>query len=159
MSEFKVKIVTLQPMRVATFWGFGEQPETIAFEKMEKWAESRNIRDALRKRRVFGFNNPDPHPGTPNYGYEVWVEIGMDEELNEEIPAKDFSGGLYAVARCEIPEGKYEIIGETWRRLVTWREESGYRYGSSQWLEQSIASDKPGIEFALDLHLPIAPQR
>ena len=55
-----------------------------------------------------------------------------------------------------MPQGKYEVIGETWKKLVAWREDSHYKCGLYQWLEQSLPSDSPEIEFILDLHLPIA---
>lgn len=156
MNDIEVRIVKLEHMRVASIWGFGEQPENIAFQKLEEWASSRGIRENPDKHRIYGFNNPDPHPGSPNYGYEIWVEVGPDEEPAEDVRILGFDGGLYAVARCEIPAGHYDAIGETWKKLVTWREDSEYQYGRSQWLEQSIVSDKPGIELILDLHLPIA---
>jgi DNA gyrase inhibitor GyrI len=156
MSDFEVRIVKLQPMRVVSIWGFGEQPEISAFEKLSAWAGPRGIMENPEKHRVFGFNNPDPHPGSPNYGYEIWVEVGPEVEPADGVRILGFSGGLYAVARCAVPEGQYDVIGATWKKLVTWREDSNYRSGNSQWLEQSNNSDAPGIEFVLDLHLPIA---
>jgi hypothetical protein len=42
-----------------------------------------------------------------------------------------------------------------WKALVAWREESAYTCDSHQWLERSVATDDLGIEFVLDLHLPI----
>jgi AraC family transcriptional regulator len=156
MNEIEVRIVELEPMRVASIWGFGQEPETIAFAKLEEWAGPRGIRENPGKHRIFGFNNPNPYPGTPNYGYEIWVEVGAEVEPVDDVRILDFDGGHYAVARCEIPEGEYDVIGATWKKLVAWREDSEYKCGHYQWLEQSIASDTPGIEFVLDLHLPIA---
>ena len=34
MSELEVRIVYLEPMRVATFHGFGASPELLAWEKL-----------------------------------------------------------------------------------------------------------------------------
>ena len=81
MSEIEVRIIKLDPMRVASIWGFGEQPENIAFQKLEPWATSRGIRNNPDEHRIFGFNNPDPHPGSPNYGYEIWVEVDAEERI------------------------------------------------------------------------------
>ena len=65
-------------------------------------------------------------------------------------------GGLYAVTRCEVPKGDFDVIGKTWKRLVAWREDSPYNCGAHQWLEQSLPEDHPDLEFVLDLYLPIA---
>jgi DNA gyrase inhibitor GyrI len=156
MSDLEVRIVELQPMRVASAWGFGKEPEGIAFSKLNKWARPKGFLDDPQKHRIFGFNNPDPSPGSPNYGYEVWIEVGPEVEPEGDIRIVSFRGGLYAVTRCEVPKGDFEVIGATWKQLVTWREDSKYKYGPYQWLEQSIVTDNPGLEFILDLFMPIA---
>ncbi|NIW49114.1 MAG: MerR family transcriptional regulator, partial [Gammaproteobacteria bacterium] len=68
MSELPVRIVKLEPMTIASTYGFGEQPEIEAWEKLLSWA--REIGLSLKDHRFFGFNNPNPSPGSPNYGYE-----------------------------------------------------------------------------------------
>jgi hypothetical protein len=73
MREIEVRIVKLEPMRVASVWGFGQEPEGITYNKLD-----------------------------------------------------------------------------------VWREDSKYKWGHTQWLEENIPSDSPGIEFVLDLYLPIA---
>ena len=40
MSEIEVRIIKLEPMRVACTYGFGEQPELQAWSKMLAWAKS-----------------------------------------------------------------------------------------------------------------------
>lgn len=156
MSEIDVRIVKLDPMRVASVWGFGEQPELIAWQKLEEWAGPVGLRDDPEKHRVFGFNNPNPTPASPNYGYELWIEVDPTVEPKGDVRIVDFGGGQYAVTRCEVPEGQYEVIGETWKKLVAWREDSAYKCGRFQWLEESVPVELPGIEFVLDLYLPIA---
>lgn len=156
MSELEVRIVELAPIRVASFLGFGESPEEKAWAKLLPWARSKGLLEDREQHRLFGFNNPSPSPGSPNYGYEVWIELdpGVEPEGAEEIV--DFEGGLYAVTRCEVPKGQFEVIGDMWKELVTWREDSKYKCGHHQWLEESLPIDKPGTEFTLDLYLPIA---
>ncbi|MBN2500529.1 MAG: GyrI-like domain-containing protein [Anaerolineales bacterium] len=153
MSELEVKIVKLEPMRVVSFHGFGEEPENIAFQKLREWAEPKGLLDDPLKNRVFGFNNPDPSPGSPNYGYEVWIEIEASMEVEEGLTVKEFGGGLYGVTRVV----GVEHIGPGWGKLVAWRESSSHRCASHQWVEQSLT---PGIvpeeEITLDLHIPIA---
>jgi AraC family transcriptional regulator len=156
MSDFEVRIVELKPMRVASFLGFGESPETIAWDKLMAWARPRGLLDDLEKHRKFGFNNPNPSPGSPNYGYEAWIVVESDREAEADEKVLDVDGGLYAVTRCEVPTGKFEVIGATWKSLVAWREDGHYQCGTHQWLEEMLPDSPPDTEFVLDLYLPIA---
>jgi DNA gyrase inhibitor GyrI len=159
MADLDVRIIKLNPMRVASLYGFGEQPEYEAWEKLVAWGEPRGYLDEHKKHRtrIFGFNNPDPSPGSPNYGYEVWVTIGPEVKPEGDVKIKQFDGGLYAVTRCPIRGGNFDVIGDTWKKLVAWREDSKYECGHFQWLEETIHEEglKEG-EFTLDLYLPIA---
>ncbi len=157
MSELDVRIVELEPLRVASVWGFGASPEDEAWKMLNAWAEPKGLLDEPEKHRIFGFNNPNPSSSSPNYGYELWIEVGPDMEPEDDVRILDFDGGLYAVTRCEVPKGKYEVIGEIWKKLVTWREDSQYTCGTHQWLEKTVPmGEAKGLEFILDLYLPIA---
>jgi DNA gyrase inhibitor GyrI len=151
MSEQDVKIVKLEPIRVICFNGFGEGPEGQALEKLYAWATAHG-----KSGRVFGYNNPNPAPGSPNYGYDAWMVV--DESVGAEGEARiiDFPGGMYAVKRCPVTEPWNDIPG-TWQKLVRWRENSRYREASHQWLEEHIAPVGEAGEnsFTLDLFLPI----
>ena len=154
MNEIEAQIVKLEPMRVASVHGFGQSPEHQAWDKLIAWAGPKGLLDDLEKHRIFGFNNPNPSPGSPNYGYEFWIVVGPDVEPEGDVRIVDFRGGLYAVARCEGAGS----IGQTWQELVAWREDSKYRGGSHQWLEEHIGPvDVPQDEgtMVLDLYLPI----
>ena len=155
MDQIDVHFETLPPMRVASFWGFGEQPEASAWEKLNAWAGPRGFLGDLLAYPIFGFNNPNPSIGSPKYGYELWMRVGAEVEPEGDMRTVEFEGGHFAVLRCEVPTGKYEVITESWGRLVAWVEDSKYRIGCNQCLERSAPSETPGIEFALDLMLPI----
>jgi len=158
MSDIDVRIVALPPMRVASFWGFGPEPEGLAWEKLNAWARPRGMLEDADKHPLFGFNNPDPSPGSPNYGYEVWIQVESQVQPDGagEPRIEAFDGGLYAVTRCEVPKAGFDVIGRTWKRLVAWREDSPYRCGAHQWLERSVPTARQDLEFVLDLYLPIA---
>ncbi|KAA3657635.1 MAG: AraC family transcriptional regulator [Chloroflexi bacterium] len=156
MSALNVQIVKLDKMRVASVLGFGPSPEEEAWKQLDAWAKSKGFRDKPEQHPIFGFNNPDPSPGSPNYGYELWMKVGSAVEPEGNVRVQDFAGGLYAVARCEVPKGNFDVIGKTWQQLVTWREDSKYKSGQHQWLEKSVAFDASVLEFALDLYIPIA---
>jgi len=107
MSKLDVKIVTLPPMRVMCFNGFGPSPEGQAYTKTRDWLKAKGLREDGKERRFFGYDNPSPAPGSPNYGYDVWVTV--DETVTAEMGGRiiDFPGGLYAVTRVDAgPKGE-----------------------------------------------------
>jgi len=156
MSDVDIKIAKIEPMRVASVWGFGHSPEELAWEKLQAWAGPKNLLDKSEKYRIFGFNNPNPSAGSPNYGYELWLEVDLETEPEADVRIVDFQGGAYAVARCEVPEGDYSVINLAWKQLAIWRENSQFKPASHQWLEEFIPIELPGIELVIDLHIPIA---
>ncbi len=153
MSNLDVRIVKLEPMRMASAYGFGASPEEIAHKKMNAFLKSRGLLDGYgTKRRHFGFNNPDPSAGSPNYGYEIWTEIGPEVEPEGDIRIVDFCGGLYAVTRFE----NLENIGRIWKELVRWREGSPYKPAHHQWLENlHNPLERDPAKYVFDLYLPI----
>ena len=158
MSELEVRIVKLEPIRVASVYGFGDSPESVAWEKMVAWAKPKGMLDNPEKHRIFGFNNPNPSPGSPNYGYEFWITVDADVEPEGEVRIQDFSGGLYAVTRCEVKGEPHHTIPETWKKLVKWLVDSEYDHASHQWLEEHHWPDaSPGDidAMVLDLYAPI----
>jgi DNA gyrase inhibitor GyrI len=155
MNTLNVKIVQLEPLRVASAHGFGQGPEGIAWDKMQAWAKQRGLWQDGTPRRCFGFNNPSPAEGSPNYGYEVWMTVGPEVESEGEITVKEVPGGLYAVAHCEV-KSPWEDIPRTWKELMAWVETSSYRPARHQWLEETYFGAEPNYhEFALDLYLPV----
>jgi effector-binding domain-containing protein len=152
MSDLEVRIVQMEPMRVASAHGFGTSPEEQAWNKILAFAEAKGIdhKDA----RFFGFNNPNPSPGSPNYGYEQWMTVGPDVEAEGEITIKEIPARQYAVAHCE----GLSTIGEVWRQLVLWFEDSPYKK-PAHWcecLEELLTP--PGVpvdEYVFDLYLPV----
>jgi DNA gyrase inhibitor GyrI len=153
MSEMGVRIVRLEPIRVVSVLGFGAGPEGLAWDKMRAWLEASHLLEDGKEHRFFGFNNPSPSAGSPNYGYEVWVSVDETVQPAGEVTVKDFQGGLYAVTRCQ----GVETIFPTWQQLVRWREESPYQGANHQWLEEHFgALEVPPEELVLDLYLPIA---
>ena len=155
MNKDEIRIVSLPPLRVACVNGFGDSPEGQAFDKMRNWAREHDLLG--KPYRTFGYNNPDPTPGSPNYGYDVWISVDASIQGDDVATILDFPGGLYAVLRVEIKDD-FDQIGAGWKRLVTWREGSRYHHGTHQWLEEHIGPLEAmggGQPFTLDLHLPI----
>lgn len=157
MDVVDVRIVKLAPMRVASVYAYGSEPEHAAWAKLEAWAGPRGLMNEPEGHRIFGFNNPNPSEGSPNYGYEFWVCVGPEVEAEGEVRIEGFDGGLYAVTRVEMITEPYEQIPAGWMALSRWLEESQYQYGGHQWLEEHLtAPDLSSGKFSLDLYLPIA---
>jgi DNA gyrase inhibitor GyrI len=153
MSEMEVRIVRLEPMRVAAVLGFGAGPEGLAWDKMSAWLKASHLLEDGKGHRFFGFNNPSPSAGSLNYGYEVWATVDESVQPEGEVTVKDFPGGLYAVTRCK----GVDSIFPTWQQFVRWREASRYQGANHQWLEEHFgALDMPPEELVLDLYLPVA---
>jgi len=153
MSDFQVQIVEMEPMRVAAALGFGTGPEVQAWEKILAFAESKGL--DRETARFFGFNNPNPSPGSPNYGYEQWMTVGPDVEGEGEVTIKEIPARRYAVARCD----GLDTIGRVWGQLVTWFEDSPYKKPPHwhQCLEELLVPPEvPFEEYVFDLYLPIA---
>ena len=154
MEKLDVRILELETMRVASVHGFGASPEGVAWEKLVAWAQPQGYLDDLEAHRVFGFNNPSPAVGSPNYGYEFWIEL-HEGEPGPGAPAaeiKEFGGGRYAVTHCTGVQN----IEATWGQFGAWLERSEYRMGSHQWLERHCSRvDESPEKLEMDLYLPI----
>jgi effector-binding domain-containing protein len=155
MSQLEVRIVKLPPMRVASALGFGTQPENQAWKMIQTFAKANGIDLKSEGVQTYGFNNPNPTPGSENYGYEIWLPVGPDIEAQEPIELKDVTGGTYAVTRFT----GLSNIGRVCKELVAWFEDSPYVWppNCTQCLEgllNPFQSDPEG--FVFDLYLPIS---
>jgi len=153
MTKLDVRIVQMEPMRVASVLGFGPGPEELAGSKMLAFMESRGLR--FEDVRWFGFNNPNPSPGSPNYGYEVWITVGPEVEGDREVTIKEVPVRRYAVTHCD----GLETIGKDWQQLVLWFEESAHGCPPhwAECLEHLLVPPSSSYEeYQFDLYLPLA---
>ncbi|MBU7033241.1 MAG: GyrI-like domain-containing protein [Theionarchaea archaeon] len=161
MKDLDVKIVELEPMRVASVQAIGESPEDEAWNKMRTWAEPRGLLEDLEEHPVFGFDNPEPSPGQKEYGYEFWIKVGPEEKGEGDVKIKEFHGGLYAVITCNLKEEleseffKKNGYLESWKKIVEWVKSSNYTMGSHQCLEKAHYPGGSVDELILDLYCPI----
>ena len=153
MSEIKVRIVQLEPLRMLSSYGYGKEPESIAWEKLNAFMQKKGLVKGGEYPTTYGFNNPNPSKGTPNYGYEIWLPVDETLEPEGDLRIVDFYGGLYAVTRFK---GLFNI-GEIWGKLVRWQEGSKYKLGAHQCLEHLLEGVEQTPEaMVFDLYLPIA---
>lgn len=151
MSEFDVKIIKLQPMRMMSAYGYGSEPENIAWEKIRTFAQNNCIDLTDDAITTYGFNNPNPSKGSPNYGYEIWLPVGQNVNPEGDLRILDFPGGLYAVTKFK----GLENIGDAWSKLAIWAEGSKYKLAHHQCLEELLTFELPPDEFIFNLYLPI----
>jgi effector-binding domain-containing protein len=153
MSKLEVRIVNLEPMRMLASYGFGPEPEGMAWEKFTAFGIKKGLFKKGEYPTTYGFNNPNPSKGSPNYGYEIWLPVDESVKPEGDLRIVDFPGGLYAVARFK----GLENIGAVWGQLVKWREGSKYKCGHHQWLEHLLSgADGPPEGLVFDLYLPIS---
>jgi DNA gyrase inhibitor GyrI len=153
MQNLEVNIVELPPFSVASLVRYGPSPEILAITTLMTWAEQRGLRSVNPLPRFFGFNNPNPAAGSPNYGYEVWLTVEAGTASDETVQVKPFSGGKFAVTRVTGVEN----IFNAWQNLVAWVETSPYKIGENLCLEENLTFMEPVAdeELTLDLYLPL----
>jgi DNA gyrase inhibitor GyrI len=150
-----VEIVRLEPMRVASTYGFGTNPEEIAWPKMEEWAGPKGLLGDPLAHPIFGFNNPYPTPDHPRYGYEFWIKVDPDMEPEGDVRVGEFLGGTYAVTRCEAAGRPETAIPSRWQGLADWCRENKRQFGSHTALERFLTSPGDPIHLVMDLYCPI----
>jgi len=152
-----VKIVKLEPMRVAYTHVISKTPETDAWDALVAWAKPRGFFDNPGKNTIFGYNNPPPSdhesPRDEEYGYEVLINVEPDVEPEGEVQIKVIPGGLYAVTRVK---GVWNIF-QGWVYLDEWLSSTEYKLDEENepGLEECITPFVHEDEKIFDLYLPI----
>jgi effector-binding domain-containing protein len=118
----EVRVVEMEPLRVVSALGFGPEPEPEAWDLIEAFAAEQGLEMWSGEHRFFGFNNPNPSAGSPNYGYEQWMTVGPEVTAESPYEIKELPAGRYAVTGFQ----GLDRIGETWKALVGWFETEGH---------------------------------
>jgi len=160
------KVVTLPEMRVVSFHAMGEflgAPEPKAGAKIYAWAEPLGLYEKPEKHRVFGFNNPDPKYDKETkefiinkenpYGYEFWMTIDDDFEVDDKVTVKTIPEGLFVTKKCM----GVDDLGKTYKELVAWIKESNkYDFGHHQCLEENTKpKESDGHKIPFTIYFPI----
>jgi len=154
MTELDVQIRKLPPMCVASFHAFGKTPERDAWEKARAWAEPRGLLDNMEEHPVFGFNNPSPTKGQTEYGYEFWIRIESDMQV-DDIKTIEFPGGTYVVTSCKVIGDPLGPVPNVWQMLLKWVEANSHRWRRTHELERIVNPGAPESDLVLELYLPI----
>jgi len=143
--------VMVASQRAARFHALSASPELEAWARMQEWAESNGLWQAGKlfapdaEFVVYGFNNPNPSVGSPNYGYEFLV---CGKDIPDAPDMTTLGGGRYLAASFEgaDPSG----LPDAWQALAAVAETAGYRAGAHQWLERHHPP-----EIRIEMYLPI----
>lgn len=152
-----VKIVKLEPMRVAYTHVISNTPEEEAWAALVAWANPKGLFDHPGKHTTFGYNNPPPsNPESPReeeYGYELLINVDPNVEPTEKVKIKEIPGGLYAVTRVK---GVWNIF-QGWTNLNNWLASVEYELDEDNepGLEECITPFVHEDEMIFDLYLPI----
>lgn len=110
-----VRIVYLPPATVASIHSIGGSPEYDTGNKLKDFVIKTELCKLKPDVRHYGFNHPDGcKPDGSDHGYERWVTIPDDMDVQEPFVKKKFAGGLYAAHM--IPMGNFE----EWEWLCNW---------------------------------------
>jgi DNA gyrase inhibitor GyrI len=137
MENTEVTFVTLPALHVISAWAYSTSPENEAWEKLKTFAEPLGLLQPAKKPIIFGFNNPCPSMGSPNYGYEFCLVIDPSVKATGDLKVKEMPGGLYARMEFDPTGTDFSVsIPAAWERLNAWVAASSYQQGQHQWLEE-----------------------
>ncbi len=152
----RVRIVRLEPMRVARFRSVGKEPEHMSTGYLKRWLMDRRIRNP-RDVRIFGFD-VEVSPAEQKQGlrgYEVWATVPAGVRAGEGVRIRTVPGGVYAVVRVDDALVDPHVrIPAGWHRLWSWVKAShDYRLSDGLCLEEHVQGRG---SMHLDLYLPVA---
>jgi len=157
MTGLDVRIVDLPSMQVAATHGYGKEPESLAIEKMMAFAKKHGIVPGSEGHQLFGFNNPNPSPGSESYGYEFWMQVGPGIAEEGDVTMKQMPEASYAVTRFT----GLSKIGAVWKALGAWYDDSSYASKPApnvpqSWLESPQNFGEPDVEKCIfDLYIAV----
>ncbi len=153
----EVRLVVLEPMRVAWFRAKGKEPEHVAIAYLQRWLLAQRLRHSEAV-RIFGFD-VEVSGAEQKRGfraYEAWAPVPANVRPNDGVGIRHVPGGLFAVLRVrDALVDPYARIPVGWKRLSGWIQRSRqYRLTEGPCLEEHVAM---GGAVHLDLFVPVAP--
>lgn len=154
MKKFKIQIEKLDAMRVVVFRGYSTKPEMEANQLAMAFAKVKGLVDHENRVKTFGFNKPAPWVTSDDeYGYELWVVVGVETDVPPFLPFKHYPGATCAVTRIE----KLADIGAAWEYLYQWvGDQPELEHAHMDGLEQVLSPlGTPEEQYAFKLYLPV----
>ncbi len=110
----EVRIIRLPKMTFVCARAESKTPEDDCWSIMNAFISKHDLINQPGFRH-FGFNDPDPKQGKEEYGYQMWVAIDKNLEVEAPLWKIEFEGGLYAGVVTTM-----DVIGERWHKLWQW---------------------------------------
>ncbi len=137
-----VTIETLPPFHIASYRSASSYPEADGAKYIEEWIAHARLPEPVRH---FGFDvDVTPEEKAAGFrAYEFWIILPASYSPSEGLVAKEFEGGLYAVATLPKPfADPFDYIPKGWKDLHDWVVGSDtYRGASHQWLEEILPAE------------------
>lgn len=150
MKPLDVRIEEVKPTRFASVRVISANPETDAWRKIKTWAQSKGLLRDNESHAVFGYTFQPPRKGQDEYGYEFWMFVGPEVEIEGEVTQQEFGGGFYAVVRHDGPPSP-----DVWKGLWDWVQASPYKWRKTHELERPRNPLAPEQDWVFDLYLPV----
>jgi DNA-binding transcriptional MerR regulator len=117
LQDKDVRIVYLPPASIASVHFKGGGPEIESGKLLHQFISETKLYEIKPDFRHYGFNNPNGKmPDGSDHGYERWVTIPKELEVNPPFTKKQFAGGLYCAFM--IPMGSFD----EWFKLYDWAQ-------------------------------------
>lgn len=97
-----VRIVHLPAATVAAAHFIGDDPEDQAGKMISDFVRENRVWEKHPGLRLYGFNHPNPKDETGYHGYEFWVTIPEDMEVQPPLQKKHFPGGTYCAHMIQM---------------------------------------------------------
>lgn len=115
LHDNEVRIIYVPPSTVASIHCIGDVPEIESGNLLNQFIKDTKLFEIKPDFRHYGFNNPNGNkPDGSDHGYERWITIPDDYEVNPPFVKKYFAGGLYCAYM--IPMGNFD----EWFKLLNW---------------------------------------
>lgn len=117
LSDKEVRIIYLPPATVASIHCVGAVPEIESANLLRQFITETKLYEIKPDFRHYGFNNPNGSmPDGSDHGYERWITIPDNYEVNPPFAKRQFAGGLYCAYM--IPMGSFD----EWFKLYEWAQ-------------------------------------
>lgn len=158
----EIIIKELPPMRVASSFSTGRNPEMELIRFMERWVKHHGLDFA--KQRKFGFDIPvsDEQRKFGIRSYEFWVMVPDDVLPSEGVKIRNINSCRYAVLRIKNPfSNPLETIPSSWQKLLDWvmthkeikKELKSDDTEKEKYMLEEIIETPEGV--CLDLYFPV----
>ena len=130
--------------------------ENGVWEKICKWAGSRNLINQNSKYIGVGYDNPEITPAE-KCRYDACISLEKEVEVSGEIGKNVIPAGRFVVCRYV---GKVEGIAGAYHNIfANWLPDSGYQPGDNHSYDIYYSADCGGknSEFVMDICIPVKP--